>query len=119
MPCTKVTKFTLLFVTAAGILFVGTKRIAQAMPPVESATPQANTDHSAGGAGQAQPSLDFDVYRSRVEPIFLKKREGGMRCYDCHSVMVTRLRLEPLSPGSSSWTEEQSRKNFEAVSQFV
>ncbi|HVS88496.1 MAG TPA: cytochrome D1 domain-containing protein [Candidatus Acidoferrum sp.] len=119
MPCTKLTKFTLLFVSAAGILFVGTKRIAQAAPLVESATPQANTDHSAGGAGQAPSSLDFDVYRSRIEPIFLKKREGGMRCYDCHSVMVTRLRLEPLSPGSSSWAEEQSRKNLEAVSQLV
>jgi YVTN family beta-propeller protein len=74
---------------------------------------------SHAGAAQAQSSLDFDVYRSRIEPIFLKKREGGMRCYDCHSMMVTRLRLEPLSPGSSSWTEEQSRKNFAAVSQLV
>jgi YVTN family beta-propeller protein len=42
-----------------------------------------------------------------------------MRCYDCHSVMATRLRLEPLSAGNSSWTEEQSRKNFAAVSQLV
>ena len=116
---TKLKKRTLLFVTAAGILFVGTKRLAQATPPVESAWPQANADHSAGGAAQAPSSLDFDEYRSRIEPIFLKKREGGMRCYDCHSVMVTRLRLEQLSPGSSSWTEEQSRKNFEAVSQLV
>jgi YVTN family beta-propeller protein len=68
---------------------------------------------------QAQSSLDFDVYRRRIEPIFLKKREGGIRCYDCHSMMPTRLKLEPLSPGNSSWTEEQSRRNFEAVSQLV
>jgi YVTN family beta-propeller protein len=116
---TKLTTLTLLFVSAAGILFVSTKRIAQATPLVESATPKANTDYAAAGAAQAQSALDFDEYRSRIEPIFLKKREGGMRCYDCHSVMVTRLRLEPLSPGSSSWAEEQSRKNFEAVSQLV
>ena len=71
------------------------------------------------GAAPAQMPLDFDVYRSRIEPIFLKKREGGMRCYDCHSMMATRLRLEPLSAGNSSWTEDQSRKNFAAVSQLV
>jgi YVTN family beta-propeller protein len=68
---------------------------------------------------QAQSSLDFDVYRSRIEPIFLEKRANGVRCYDCHSMMPTRLKLEPLSQGNSSWTEEQSRRNFEAVSQLV
>jgi YVTN family beta-propeller protein len=119
MPPTKFTKLTLLFVTAAGIPFAAAKQIAQATPPVESAMPQANPDHSAPGAGQAQSSLDFEVYRTRVEPIFLKQRENGMRCYDCHSMMATRLKLEPLSPGSSTWTEEQSRKNFAAVSQLV
>jgi YVTN family beta-propeller protein len=72
-----------------------------------------------GGAAQAQSSLDFATYRSRIEPIFLKQRQGGARCYDCHSVVATRLRLEPLAAGNSSWTEEQSRKNFEAVSQLV
>jgi hypothetical protein len=53
------------------------------------------------GAGQAQ-SLDFETYRTRVEPIFLKQRQGGLRCYDCHSVLSTRLRLEPLLSGASS-----------------
>ena len=79
----------------------------------------ARTDQSADGAGQVQPSLDFEIYRIRIEPIFLKPRQGGVRCYDCHSMLVTRLRLEPLSAGSSSWTEEQSRRNFEVVSQLV
>jgi YVTN family beta-propeller protein len=60
-------------------------------------------------------ALDFEVYRARIEPIFLKQRENGPRCYDCHSTLNTRLRLEPLSAGNSSWTEEQSRKNFEVV----
>ena len=64
-------------------------------------------------------TLDFETYRTRVEPIFLKKREGGVRCYDCHSVLSTRLRLQPLSPGTSSWTQEQSRQNFQVVSQLV
>jgi hypothetical protein len=29
------------------------------------------------------------------------------------------LHLQPLSPGSTTWNEEESRKNFEAVQQFV
>jgi YVTN family beta-propeller protein len=68
---------------------------------------------------EAATSLDFRTYRSRIEPIFLKKRQGDVRCYDCHSVMNTRLRLQLLSTGALSWTEEQSRLNFEVVSQLV
>jgi YVTN family beta-propeller protein len=73
----------------------------------------------AAGVPQAQSSLDFETYRARIEPIFLKQQQNGARCYDCHSVIVTRLRLEQLAPGSSSWTKEQSRKNFEVVSQLI
>src|ERR1700674_3456215 len=79
----------------------------------------ARAGQSASGAEHVQPSLDFEIYRIRIEPIFLKPRQGGVRCYDCHSMLATRLRLEPLSSGSSSWTEEQSRLNFEVVSQLV
>ncbi len=63
--------------------------------------------------------LDFGTYRSRIEPIFLKRRAGGVRCYDCHSVLATRFRLESLPNGDSSWTEEQSRRNFQVVSRLV
>jgi YVTN family beta-propeller protein len=81
--------------------------------------PAACGDQANKGAAPMQSPLDFQTYRTRVEPIFLKQRQGGVRCYDCHSVLATRLRLQPLSPGKSSWTEEQSRRNFEAVSQLV
>jgi YVTN family beta-propeller protein len=79
----------------------------------------ASGDPSDRGADAVQSSLDFETYRNRVETIFLKQRQGGVRCYDCHSILATRLRLQPLSPGKSSWTEEQSRRNFEAVSRLV
>lgn len=65
-------------------------------------------------------SLDFEMYKARVEPIFLKTRENGLSCVGCHStVVVTRLRLLPLNTGSKAWSEDQSRKNFEAVSKLV
>jgi len=76
-------------------------------------------DHQEGAGAGRVPTLDFETYRTHVEPIFLKKREGGVRCYDCHSVLSTRLRLQPLSSESSSWTEEQSRQNFETVLKLV
>jgi hypothetical protein len=64
-------------------------------------------------------SLDFQVYRTRIEPIFVKQREDGVMCYNCHSILNTRLRLERMASGSTTWTEEQSRQNFEAVSKLV
>ena len=70
-------------------------------------------------AAQKGSTLDFEVYRTRIEAIFLKQRETGASCYDCHSTMNTQLRLEPLASGSSSWTEAESRKNFSYVSQLV
>ena len=79
---------------------------------------QSNSEPLGAGA-QTQSSLNYEEYRTRIEPIFLKKREGGVRCYDCHSTLTTRFRLEPFLPGDSSWTEGQSRQNFEFVSQLV
>jgi len=36
------------------------------------------------GQQQAAPSPDFEFFKTRVEPIFLKKRPGHARCYFCH-----------------------------------
>jgi hypothetical protein len=59
-------------------------------------------------------SLDFDTFKTRIQPIFLAKRPGHARCVSCHSA-GTAFRLQPLSPGATSWNEEQTRKNFDAV----
>jgi hypothetical protein len=64
-------------------------------------------------------SLDFEFYRTHVEPIFLKKRPGHARCVVCHAGSTNAFHLQPLQPGSSTWTEEQSRRNFEIVSALV
>jgi hypothetical protein len=67
----------------------------------------------------AAQSLDFATYRAKVEPIFLKKREGHARCVVCHAGAANGFHLQPLAPGATTWTEEQSRQNFEAVSKLV
>jgi hypothetical protein len=63
--------------------------------------------------------LDFETYRTRVEPVFLTKRPGHARCVACHDSNGSAFRLVPLSPGATVWTEEQSRRNFEYVSRLV
>jgi hypothetical protein len=70
-------------------------------------------------AAAQQPKLDYDFFKSRVEPIFLQEREGHTRCYVCHEESNNALRLQPLSPGATSWSEEQSRKNFAVLSALV
>ncbi len=67
----------------------------------------------------AAQSLDFDVYKTKVEPIFLKKRPTHARCIACHVDAATAFKLQPLAEGAKTWTEEQSRKNFEMVSRIV
>jgi hypothetical protein len=66
----------------------------------------------------ASPTLDFEFFKTRVQPIFLAKRPGHARCYSCHS-QGTPMRLEPLSPGATTWNDEESRRNFDAVRQKV
>jgi hypothetical protein len=68
---------------------------------------------------QSKPELNFEFFRTRVEPIFLEKRPGHSRCYICHAESNNNFRLEKLSPAARSWTEEQSRRNFETVSKLV
>lgn len=65
-----------------------------------------------------QPTLDFEFFKTKVQPIFSAKRPGHARCISCH-VSGTPLRLQPLSPGNTTWNEEESRKNFEAVKRVV
>ena len=42
--------------------------------------------------------LDFEIYRSRVEPIFLRKRPGHARCVTCHAANSSAFHLEALAP---------------------
>jgi hypothetical protein len=67
----------------------------------------------------AAAALDYAFFKSKVEPIFLEKRAGHTRCYFCHVESNNALHLEKLLSGQSTWTDEQSRKNFAAVSKLV
>jgi hypothetical protein len=67
----------------------------------------------------AETILDYTFFKARVEPVFLEKRAGHVRCYVCHSESNNAFKLQHLSTGNKSWTDEQSRKNFESASHLV
>jgi len=65
---------------------------------------ELSTIGSALPQSEAKPTLDYDFYKARV---------------DCHSDNNSAFQLEHLAPGAKSYTDEQSRKNFETVSKLV
>ena len=67
---------------------------------------------------QAASTLDFDVFKAKIQPLLAEKRPGHARCVTCHST-GTAFRLQRLPKGRTEYTEDESRKNFEAVSRFV
>jgi len=69
---------------------------------------QANSQ----AAGQ---QLDYQTFKDKVQPVFLKKREGHTRCVVCHTINDAPFHLVPLSPGATTWNEEQSRQNFQLI----
>src|SRR5690348_8705604 len=73
---------------------------------------------TASASTDADP-LDFEVFKSEVEPIFLKERPGHARCYGCHILPNRGFHLETLSPGSTEWNDYQSQLNFQHVLQHV
>ena len=66
---------------------------------------------AAPGSANSQ-SLDFGVYQSTVEPIFLTKRAGYTRCVVCHGGATNSFNLIRLRPGVSSYTEDAVAQEF-------
>ena len=66
-------------------------------------------------APSAPPTLDYGFFKEKVQPLLLKKRPGHSKCTGCHMDGAGGFKLERLSPGATSWNEEQSRKNFQAI----
>lgn len=76
--------------------------------------PATAVPRAQGPGSPAASALDFDYFRTKIQPIFLAKRDGHTRCVSCHS-KGTPMRLQALSPGATTWSEEQSRQNFRVV----
>jgi hypothetical protein len=75
---------------------------------------QSQPTSSTGAA-----SLNYEFFKTKVEPVFLEKRAGHTRCVVCHTTNNAPFHLVPLSPGATSWNEEQSHQNFELIQQVA
>ena len=78
----------------------------------------ASCSIASAQTGSASPTLDFEFFKARVQPIFAAERAGHARCIACHG-SGTPMRLQPLAAGQTTWTDEESRKNFDAVRRMV
>jgi hypothetical protein len=74
---------------------------------------------STKAAAPASPHLNFETFRARVQPILTSRRQGHARCSACHSRAGGNSFLEPLAPGTTTYTVEQSRRNFERIQRLV
>lgn len=65
---------------------------------------------SGNSSATAEPivEVDFEFFRSCVQPIFVNPIDNAMPCIECHS---GEFAVPP--PENSYWTEEQSRQAFE------
>lgn len=92
---------------------------------VRGASSPGGGSAAAQAAAAPAPTLDYDFFKTSVQPVFLTKRPGLTRCYVCHALGAgegnapAAMHLERLSPGATTWNEEQSRKNFDVVRQKV
>src|SRR5438105_8320822 len=105
------------------VVNVRPKRILASFLVASAVALYAPRPFAAQAPSVSRPSLDYEFFKTLVEPIFAKKRwPDHARCYVCHEVSRHGggpLSLERLPAGTSSWTEEQSRANFQVVSKLV
>lgn len=114
--------FGMFVITAAASLRPAVNALFSAETHAQNATRTlrpANSGQSREAASLSKDVFDFDFFKSKIEPIFLKERPGHARCYACHSDPNRVFHLEHLSDGANDWTEEQSRRNFETVTRLV
>jgi hypothetical protein len=63
-------------------------------------------------------TLDYEYFKDKVQPLLAEKRPGHARCITCHST-GTAFRLQRLPRGRTAYTEEESRRNFEAAARVI
>jgi len=68
-------------------------------------------------SAQPKPALDYGFYKAKIEPIFLAKKAGHTRCVACHAGSNNNFNLQRLD--GATWTDAQSRRNFEMVERLV
>src|SRR5688572_9454460 len=90
---------------------------------VSPSVPRLHAQQSSAPAGAPPRAADVESFRKTIEPIFMKDRGGTMpgyaACVMCHT-WQTSVRFDLETPATDAgWTPEQSRMNFEMITQLV
>jgi hypothetical protein len=72
----------------------------------------------ASAAVSEAAALDYEYFKAKVQPIFVTKRPGHAPCVMCHAEANNMLHLQKL-PLGQTWSEEDTRKNFDTVTKIV
>lgn len=65
----------------------------------------------------AEPTLDFEFFRSCVQQVFATPREGHIRCSNCHAGGL--IGFAPPPQNGSAWSDEEARRAFQSISRVI
>lgn len=66
----------------------------------------------------APPEVDFQFFRSCVQPIVINPIPNAVACAECHAG-GSRGFGRPIPAGQATWTEEESRAAYDALMQLI
>jgi hypothetical protein len=64
-----------------------------------------------------EPTLNFEFFRSCVQQVFAKPREGHIRCSNCHAGGQAGFAPPPQS--GNAWSDQEAKRAFQAVSRLI
>jgi hypothetical protein len=64
-----------------------------------------------------EPVVDFEFFRSCVQPIFANPREGHIRCTNCHA--AGSIGFAPAAQSGAEWDDEEARRAFQVISRLI
>ena len=66
---------------------------------------------------KADPALDFDFFRSCVQPVFANAREGHIKCSNCHAGGL--IGFAPAPQDGKAWNDQEARRAFSTLSRLI
>jgi hypothetical protein len=66
---------------------------------------------------KADTPLDFEFFRTCVQPVFANPREGHIRCSNCHAAGL--IGFAPVPQDGKSWSDQEARRAFSTITRLV
>jgi hypothetical protein len=66
---------------------------------------------------KAEPSVDFEFFRSCVQRVFATPREGHIRCSNCHSEGL--IGFAPAPQNGTAWSDQEATRAFSTISRLI